>query len=99
MAIKTEECNIHSQQIAFLQRDVVELKEHNKEALLIIKIGFEELNLKVRKLEDRSLIAQFFEKILWLAVGAFITVLVHQNYIAVNNKQDYSIEKTKQKNR
>lgn len=88
-----DECNLHSTDIAILKKEVEDLKNHNKEAIVIIETGFKELNAKVRKLEDRSLIGQFLEKILWLAAGAFITVLVNQNYIAVNNKDDYRVEK------
>lgn len=98
-AKKEENCTEHSIDIALLKSDVSNLKQHSETVLETIENGFKELNLKVRQLEDRKLIGQFLEKILWLAAGAFITVLIHQNYIAVTNKQDYKIEKQSKKNR
>ena len=81
-------CSAHTVDIALLKQDVAHLKTTSQEVLEA-----------VRKLEDRSLISQFLEKFLWLGVGAFITVLVHQNYIAVNTKQDYSIAKESKKDK
>ena len=89
--------NIHTVEIALIKQDVENLKTRTDDVLDAIEKGFKELNAKVRKLEDRSLIGQFLEKFLWLAVGAFITVVVHQSYIAINNKQDYKIEKQQAK--
>jgi hypothetical protein len=68
--------------------------------LSILKINhtldhFKELPDKVRKLEDKSLIASFVEKLLWIAVGAFLTVYINENYIATRERKDYKIEKRK----
>ena len=98
--------NDHAVKIAEIKKDVEHLKEHNETVLETIEKGFKELkesskelNEKVRKLEDRKLIGQFLEKFMWLGIGAFITVLVHENYIAISNKQEYKIEKQVKKNR
>ena len=56
---------------------------------------FKDLPDKVRKLEDKSLIAGFVEKLLWIAVGAFLTVFINENYIATREKNEYKIEKRK----
>lgn len=56
---------------------------------------FKDLPDKVRKLEDKSLIAGFVEKLLWIAVGAFITVFINEKYIATREKNEYKIEKRK----
>jgi len=87
--------NDHSVRIAEITKDVEHLKEHSDKVINVIETGFKELNEKVRKLEDRSVIGQFLEKFMWLGIGAFVTILVHQNYIAVSNKQEYKIEKQK----
>lgn len=47
----------------------------------------------IRKLEDRSLLGDIIEKVLWIAIGAFVTIIIHQNYIATREKKDYKIEK------
>ena len=57
--------------------------------------NFKDLPDKVRKLEDKSLIAGFVEKLLWIAVGAFLTVFINENYIATREKNEYKIEKRK----
>ena len=57
--------------------------------------NFKDLPDKVRKLEDKSLIAAFVEKLLWIAVGAFLTVFINENYIATREKNEYKIEKRK----
>lgn len=57
--------------------------------------SFKDLPDKVRKLEDKSLIAGFVEKLLWIAVGAFLTVFINENYIATREKNEYKIEKRK----
>lgn len=57
--------------------------------------SFKDLPHKVRKLEDKSLIAGFVEKLLWIAVGAFLTVFINENYIATREKNEYKIEKRK----
>jgi len=85
--------------IAEMQRDIEFLTTRKKQVVETIEKGFKELNEKVRKLEDRSLIGQFLEKLLWLAIGAFITVVIHQNYIAVVNRDKNGIEKTAKKNK
>jgi len=87
--------NDHAVKIAEIKKDVEHLKEHSDKVINVIETGFKELNEKVRKLEDRSVIGQFLEKFMWLGIGAFVTILVHQNYIAVSNKQEYKIEKQK----
>ena len=82
-----------------MQRDIEFLTTRKKQVVETIEKGFKELNEKVRKLEDRSLIGQFLEKLLWLAIGAFITVIIHQNYIAVVGRDKNGIEKTAKKNK
>lgn len=57
--------------------------------------NFKDIPDKVRKLEDRTLVSAFVEKLLWIAVGAFLTVFINENYIATREKNEYKIEKTK----
>lgn len=67
----------------------------------IIKINakldsFDDVQTKIRKLEDKTILNGFVEKIFWFAVGAFITVSVNQNYIANrNDKKNYKTEHRK----
>ena len=35
---------------------------------------------KVRKLEDRTIIQDIIEKIIWMGVGVFISILINQNF-------------------
>ncbi len=58
-------------------------------------LHFKDFPDRIRKLEDKSTANLIIEKILWLAVGAFVTVFIHQNYIATREKNEYKIEKSK----
>ena len=60
----------------------------------IIKINakldlYDDVNDKIRKLEDRTIFSGIIEKFFWFAVGAFITVAVHQNYIATRDEKTF----------
>lgn len=50
---------------------------------------------KVRKLEDKSLFVDVLNKLAWIGIGAFIAVLVNQNFVATREKHEYSVEKSK----
>lgn len=53
---------------------------------------FKDLPDKVRKLEDRSIFMQVFEKLAWIAVGALIVSMVNQKFIATKEEKTYGIE-------
>ncbi len=50
---------------------------------------------KVRKLEDKYIFVDVLNKLAWIGIGAFIAVLVNQNFVATRDKHDYSVEKHK----
>jgi len=54
--------------------------------------SFKELPDKVRKLEDKSIFMQVFEKLAWIAVGALIVSMVNQKIIAPKEEKTYGIE-------
>jgi len=53
---------------------------------------FKDLPDKVRKLEDKSIFMQVFEKLAWIAVGALIVSMVNQKFIAPKEEKTYGIE-------
>lgn len=53
---------------------------------------FKDLPDKVRKLEDKSIFMQVFEKLAWIAVGALIVSMVNQKFIAPKEEKMYGIE-------
>ena len=53
---------------------------------------FKDLPDKVRKLEDKSIFMQVFEKLAWIAVGALIVSMVNQKIIAPKEEKTYGIE-------
>jgi hypothetical protein len=56
---------------------------------------FKDLPEKVRKLEDRSILSQAIERLVWITVGALAVSFVNQNFVATNKKNEYSIQKDK----
>jgi len=63
----------------------------------VIKINlalehFKDMPDKVRKLEDKSIFLQVFEKFAWIAVGALTVAFINQNFIATREKQEYKIQ-------
>ena len=59
-------------------------------------LHFKDIPERIRKLEDKNTENMIVEKVLWIAVGAFIAVFVHQNYIATTReKEKLTIEKSK----
>lgn len=52
---------------------------------------FKDLPDKVRKLEDKSIFMQVFEKLAWIAVRTLIVSMVNQKFIAPKEKT-YGIE-------
>jgi len=46
---------------------------------------------RLRKLEDKSIFQQVFEKFAWIAVGALTVAFINQNFIATREKQDYKL--------
>jgi uncharacterized protein YutD len=65
----------------------------------IIKINskldsFDDVQEKIRKLEDKTILQGFIEKLFWFAIGAFISVSVSQQYIS--NREERSKHKTEQ---
>lgn len=42
---------------------------------------------KVRKLEDRTIIQDMVEKIIWMGMGVFISILINQNFNSNNSTQ------------
>jgi len=47
---------------------------------------------RLRKLEDKSIFLQVFEKFAWIAVGALTVAFINQNFIATREKQEYQIQ-------
>lgn len=53
---------------------------------------FKDIPDRVRKLEDKSIFMQVFEKLAWIAVGALIVSMVNQKFIAPKEEKTYGIE-------
>lgn len=50
---------------------------------------------RLRKLEDKSITQSLIEKGLWFVLGVGISVFIQQQYVAIKERQEYKIEKTK----
>lgn len=64
-------------------------------SILMIKNSIEKFNDvpgKLRKLEDKSILLQVFEKLAWIAVGALTVAFINQNFVATREKQEYQIQ-------
>ena len=84
----------HEENLSKAISNIEELVDRLNETTFKINLSlehFKDIPDKVRKLEDRSIFMQVFEKFAWIAVGALTVALINQNLVATREKQDYQI--------